>query len=766
MQAPTVTGNAVRKQVKKATGVKSAVCERRRCGGSCSGAAAPVRPALLVPLLAAFAAAPVLAQATDVALADEEIEQIIVVANKDERSVRDVAATVTVLSQESLTLELAASMADVLRYTPGIDHEGAGSRFGSEGINIRGIGGNRVALLVDGVPLGEQFDVGSFSNATRDFIDAGFIHRAEVLHGPASALYGSAAIGGVVSLHSPEASDLAGADATGGTVSTAWRGADSSLHATAMQAVRSGNLGMLAGISVRDGHEQESAAVADNPDLRNYQRRSGMLKFTADDAFGNAWSLGYYGQSSAVGSASHSMLGSGRFSSTTALEGDDRYRMDLVSGALAFGTEGGLVDTGVVRAYYGDSDIEQLTLDERAAATRPVSIERYFDFAQQLRGVELNLQKQWSGERADHKLGFGLEYRERRTREYRDALETGLGDGVQTNVLLGEVFPLRDFPLSKSKDLGIYLEDAVSAGAVTVIAALRADRFELDAISDPLYAENYPFATPVSLAVSDLSPKLGVVYHPADNLDLYVQYAHGFRAPPYEDANIGLELPAFNIRAVPNPDLASESSDGIDIGLRWHGQSGRAHLALFRTRYDDFIESKVRIGTDPVSGRILFQSQNISEAMIEGIEAGWSLALTGVPGELRLSGSLYVAQGENRQSGEALNSVGPAQMVVGVDWTPDGGEWQARFMTTLTKRWSDRDQSLAALFIPPGYAVFDLFLSRRIGDALRLHGGITNLTDRKYWMWSEVGGLDPDDPVIPFLARPGRSVALGIAMQW
>ena len=96
----------------------------------------------------------------------------------------------------SLGPTLATSTAEVFRYSPGIDYEASGSRFGTEGINIRGIGGNRVAMLVDGVPLSDQFDVGSFSNATRDFINAGLIQRIEVLHGPASALYGSSAIGG------------------------------------------------------------------------------------------------------------------------------------------------------------------------------------------------------------------------------------------------------------------------------------------------------------------------------------------------------------------------------------------------------------------------------------------------------------------------------------------------------------------------------------------------------------------------------------------
>ena len=91
---------------------------------------------------------------------EEPIDQIVVVANKSGRSIREIAANVTVVSRESISNNLATSVADVFRYTPGIDYEASGSRFGTEGINIRGIGGNRVAMLVDGVPLSDQFDVG------------------------------------------------------------------------------------------------------------------------------------------------------------------------------------------------------------------------------------------------------------------------------------------------------------------------------------------------------------------------------------------------------------------------------------------------------------------------------------------------------------------------------------------------------------------------------------------------------------------------------
>jgi len=118
---------------------------------------------------------------------EDSIDEIVVVANKSARSVREIAANVTVMTRSEISDNLATTVADVFRYSPGIDYEAAGSRFGTEGITIRGVGGNRVALLVDGVPLSDQFDVGSFSNATRDFINAGLIQRVEVLHGPASA---------------------------------------------------------------------------------------------------------------------------------------------------------------------------------------------------------------------------------------------------------------------------------------------------------------------------------------------------------------------------------------------------------------------------------------------------------------------------------------------------------------------------------------------------------------------------------------------------
>jgi hemoglobin/transferrin/lactoferrin receptor protein len=640
----------------------------------------------------------------------EAIDQIVVVAHKDERSIREIAANVTVLSRAELSAELATSIGDVFRYVPGVDYEAAGTRFGNEGINIRGIGGNRVAILVDGVPLTDQFDTGSFSNATRDFIDAGMIQTVEVLHGPASALYGSSAIGGVVAVRTPDPADIARRGEIGGDFLGTWRAADNSAHGQAMLALGDNSLGLLAGYSWRDGEETDSAAAPDSQDTRDYNRKTALLKFVADNRWGQTFRASVIRQESHILSDLNSFLGAGRYRSTTALEGDDRQQMDVVNLSYEFGSPESWLDAGIVRAFWEQSEINQETLDERAAARTPVSIDRFFSYDQEIRGVEMNFWKNFSGETVSHRLGFGFEYRDRTTEEYRDGLSTNLATGEQTNVLLGEVFPLRDFPISDTTETGAFIEDTISFSEHwTVIAALRADRFELNPDVDVMYLADYPTYETTSLDESDVSPKLGVIYSITPSVDAYVQYSHGFRAPPYSDANVSLDLPLFRYRAIPNPELKSESSEGFDIGLRWHGVRSSARVSAFRTDYKDFIETKVNIGLDPVSGYTQFQSQNIDDTTIAGFEAGWNTRL-GINEQFGLDGSAYYARGDNEVTGQPINSVGPAQGVVGFSWFSIDETRQLRLKGTFTDAYDRVDESKGELFKPAGHAVSPLFV--------------------------------------------------------
>ena len=732
-------------------------------------------PTMVYPASAATLAAglflflvppPSLAEATSPDPATTTIDQIVVVAHKDERSIREIAANVTVVSRATLNSELATSIADVFRYVPGVDYEAAGTRFGTEGVNIRGIGGNRVAILVDGVPLTDQFDTGSFSNATRDFIDAGLVQGIEVLHGPASALYGSAAIGGVIAVRTPDPADIARRDETGGDFLGTWRGTDRSTHGQVMMALGDNALGVVAGYSWRDGEETDSAAAPDSQDTRDYRRETVLLKFVADNRFGQTFRASVIRQASHTRSSLNSLLGAGRYRSTTALEGDDAYGMDVVNLSYEFGSPETWVDSATVKAFWEKAEIDQYTLDERAAASTPVSIDRDFSFDQEIRGLELNLWKNFSGDRVSHRLGIGVEYRERTTEEFRDGLSMNLESGVQTNVLLGEVFPLRDFPISATTESAAYIEDTISLGDNwTVIAAIRADRSRLDPDVDAMYLEDYPAYETTSLDESDVSPKLGLIYSVTPSVDAYVQYSHGFRAPPYADANVSLDLPLFQYSAIPNPDLKSESSDGIDIGVRWHGTRSSARIAAFRTDYRDFIETKVNIGVDPVSGYTQFQSQNIDATRISGLEAGWNSRL-GAQEQFSLEGSAYYARGDNNVSGQPINSVGPAQGVLGFSWYSADETRQLRIRGTFTAAYDRLDETSTDLFKPAGHVVFDLYLTQKLGNSAIVRAGLHNLTDRTYWNWSDVRGLRPSDPVLPYLAQAGRSASVSLNVVW
>ncbi|MDH3811915.1 MAG: TonB-dependent receptor [Gammaproteobacteria bacterium] len=722
-------------------------------------------PALVTIIVAGVLSCAAATRADEGVAAEKPVEQITVVAHKDRRSIRNVAANVTALSRDALKNDLATSLNAVFRYVPGVDYEAAGTRFGTEGINIRGIGGNRVAILIDGVSLSDQFDVGSFSNATRDFIDAGLIQSIEVLHGPSSALYGSSAIGGVVAARTPDPFELSGMTGHGGDALVTWHGEDSSRHGKVLTAIGGPERGLLLGASWRDGEQADSAAADAAVDTRNYARRTGLVKFVTEDRLGGTWRMSLLHQDSEIDSSLTSLLGTGRYRSTTALLGDDSYQMDMVNVSYDFVGERQLFDTGVARVFYQDAEIRQFTLDERANARTPVSIDRFFSFAQQTQGFELNLWKDLTGDVVAHRIGFGLAWRDHLIEEYRDGLQTTLGTGEQTKDLLGEVFPLRDFPISNTVEAGVYIEDSMSFGDWVVIAAVRADRFELKPRLDSMYAEDYPFSTLVPLTESDVSPKLGLIYQVNDAIDIYAQYSHGFRAPPYADANIGLEIPLFNVRAIPNPDLTSESSDGLELGLRVVVSDATARLAVFQTRYEDFIESKVRLGADPDSGRILFQSQNLRETEIKGVEGAVSWRF----GEQRSWGfdlSAFYAEGRNRETGEPLNSVGPPQAVVGLNWYSTDERRQLRLKAILTDDWSGRDASGGPLVEPSGYAVLDFYLMQRLGRQMSVRAGLHNLADKTYWHWADVRGLSPDDPMLPYLARAGRSASLSVNVNW
>ena len=150
-----------------------------------------------------------LREATD-ADAPVKLAPVTAVATRVERPLSQTAESVSRLSLEDLERAQPASLGEALRNVVGVQIEG-GPRASADFINIRGLSGTRVLLLVDGA---RQNVVGGHRSPL--LIDPDVIREIEVLRGPASALYGSDALGGVVAVTTVTADDLVAPDAAFG----------------------------------------------------------------------------------------------------------------------------------------------------------------------------------------------------------------------------------------------------------------------------------------------------------------------------------------------------------------------------------------------------------------------------------------------------------------------------------------------------------------------------------------------------------------------
>ena len=131
-----------------------------------------------------------------------------------------------------------------------------------------------------------------------------------------------------------------------------------------------------------------------------------------------------------------------------------------------------------------------------------------------------------------------------------------------------------------------------------------------------------------------------------------------------------------------------------------------------------------------------------------------------------LDGSAFYARGDNEGTGQPVNSVGPAQAVVGLSWFSADKNRELRLKSTFANAYDRVDESAGELFKPAGYAVFDLYLTQKIGNNVIVRAGLQNLTARTYWNWSDVRGLAPDDSILPYLAQAGRAASVSLNLVW
>ena len=187
------------------------------------------------------------------------LQQVTISATRNEQDVSSVPSTVTVQDRKALDRQNVNTIRELVRYEPNVSVGGAGTRASNAGYNIRGIDGDRILTQVDGVEVPDNFFNGPYAKTRRNYVDPEIVKRVEILRGPASALYGSSAIGGAVSYFTLDPDDIIkpGQD-VGARLKTGYSSADDSWLTSGTVAGRVQDFDGLLHLSQRNGHEMES----------------------------------------------------------------------------------------------------------------------------------------------------------------------------------------------------------------------------------------------------------------------------------------------------------------------------------------------------------------------------------------------------------------------------------------------------------------------------------------------------------------------------
>lgn len=720
---------------------------------------------IALALSMAWGLAPVMAsaqQAPDNEGSVARLNEITVSSTRTERRVDKVPNTVTVTPASKIEQDGAHDIKDVFRDELDVSVRAAPTRFtaagaatgraGNEGINIRGLEGNQVLMMVDGIRVPNSFSFGSFATGRGDFLDVDGIKTVEVLRGPASTQFGSDGLAGAVSFRSLDPSDLLkSGQSVGGFARSSYATIDHSWSNTLGVAGTKGQWqGMLLG-SFRQGNEAENKGDNDaqnvnrtTPNPVDYKNRyllgKAILAINPAQQLGVTFETQKRTQNTEVYSArAVPPLG---LTSTLDLDTRDQVDRDRVSVEHRFNDlNASWVQRADTRVYWQDAKVNQFATEDRNTAA-----DRTRDNTYQTKVVGLStlLESNLSGF-LNQRLTYGV--------DWSKADINGVRDG--TVAPFGETFPTRPFPDTSYTLGGAFVQSEIEAGKFSIIPGLRFDHYTLSPSS-----AGYAAGTAVALSGHAVTPRLGVVWQLAPSVAPYGQFAKGFRAPTPDQVNNGFTNLASGYTSIGNSSLKAENADSIEIGFRGKFESGRYSVAAFDNRYKNFISQQAVGGTGTPADPTVFQYINLANAHIRGLEARaeWQ-----VDKHWRTNAGVAYSKGDSEVNGvkTPLDTIQPLKAVLGARY--DEAMWGARANVVYSKgKDSSQISTTTAQFAPESYTVLDLGFYWKPMRNLTVNANLNNALDTKYWRWSDVAGLAASSTVKDAYTAPGRNMQVSV----
>lgn len=626
-----------------------------------------------------------------------ELQSVKVSATRTNQTEAEASRALTIVTREQLEAEQPQTVAQALKAEPNIEIAG-GPRAYNQQVNIRGLSGNKVLQTVDGVQ--QRFESG---HRPSYFLDPVLIQQVEVIKGPASSLWGSGAMGGVVAMQTINASDLLAPNATfGGLVKTGYTDNNSHSSSTLALAGRSGSVDWLASGYYRDGDDlvMGNGETLDGSKTRDYGGLAKLEWALAEDQLLTASlrEARVFGQVPSNGSANSN--GTSNFD----INREQSTRNAQLS--YAWDAASPLVNLQA-SVYLNDVQMDESRVsDGRADTTESRTL-----------GFSLLNQSETGGVA----WLYGLD-------GYRESFSASRsGTGRPTP------------PDAENRVLGGFVTAGIPFGdAWRIDLGARYDSFSTQA--DNLGEDRSDSAT---------SPTAAIRWAATDWLNLSLRHDQAFRAPSSEELFTSgyhfCMFPGFCNGFVPNPDLASEKAANTEAMAQfnfsnlWAEDQLQVEATVFQNKVDDFIE---QIVTDPTFFPVMDPGYttwvNVDKATIKGFELTAQY--------LRDSWSVKLGYGQSRGSddttGQDLTGI-PADK-----WTLDGGyqflggqlKTGARVMAVSEQNRTDYEQNTSGQTYD-SYTLVDLYTQWQPASINGLQMDLTanNLTDAYYRRaWSEL----------------------------
>ncbi|MDR2329340.1 MAG: TonB-dependent receptor [Comamonas sp.] len=564
--------------------------------------------------------------AVQVAAADAPLlKEMVVSGSRYEQDPDELPMSIDVINSRQMEEQQMRDIRDIARDMPNVSVKRAPARFtlasGSTGrdqnagFNIRGLDGNRVLMLVDGIRLPRSY-VFSANAFGRDYLDVGMIQRVEVVRGATSALYGSDGMAGLVNFITNDPSNLLKDGQTfGGRASVGYDSENTGKNLGLTLAGKPNEtVEWLLGVNLGRSHELKNMGDIDTLDTRrttpNPQRDKDASvlgkvvvrpnadqkhTFTVEHVDKKADYQLYTARTAPPVTAATAVIDSGSSTDMKRTRGSWAGEWRNLSTPAWDDIKASL--------SYQNADSREFIYEDRLTAA-----DRTRDVTYQEKTWQANVQasKVLRGDAGlAQKITYGIDY----VRSDVENLQTGITPPV------GETFPLKRFPDTTESSWALYAQDELVLGNWTFTPGLRYDHFSIK-------AEQAGFgANAVSLSGNATSPKLGVMYRVNPEWSVFGNYAKGFRAPNAGQVNAYFENPVANYKTIPNPDLKPESSQNLEFGVRGRLANVALDVAAFTGRYKDFIDDLVQVGgVGTAADPLVFQSVNRGKVNISGFE--------------------------------------------------------------------------------------------------------------------------------------------------